>query len=129
MTTPGESSMVDKDQQLTFEITGGKNISSNFIFTYQPDPEIEDVKPTEHLARCVYAPVYCTMYHSMAHQNISFLTDAVNSVSESLVLTPCRLQTSHSISLENLCGGLNSVKLILLHVYYFIIILSVLSGK
>jgi len=28
-------------------------MSSTFTFTYYPDPEIEDVKPTEQLARCV----------------------------------------------------------------------------
>ena len=42
-----------QSQRLIFEITGGKNISSESTFTYYPDPKIEDVKPIEQLARCI----------------------------------------------------------------------------
>ena len=53
MTTAGGSSIVGQVQKFTFEITGGKNISSELTFTYYSDPVIGDVKPKEQLARHV----------------------------------------------------------------------------
>ena len=53
VTNAGESSIVGQSKNLIFEIAGGKNISYTLTFTYYPDPEIEDVKPTQQLARCV----------------------------------------------------------------------------